>query len=149
VARYTKPNQTIYTLRRLVEDYNGLYDLVNANNNLIGLISKIQSHGAIDYASRYYLPGGPLDDYDILNDSTGRIFPIVWCVAEGAYRLPIIFILYIDENGILQAYIPSKGNAYDHKLNIAYDRADRNKWKFNEYDLVDDIQNEISVWRLR
>lgn len=45
---------------------------------------------------------------------------IIWAWAGGDWENPVRFVLYLDPNNKIRAYIPSKGNTYCHKCKCAF-----------------------------
>lgn len=56
--------------------------------------------------------------YDIRTLPNGLVYCL--CSAGGDWEVPVSFILYIDPNNQLRAYIPKNGNVYNTKLKCAY-----------------------------
>lgn len=48
----------------------------------------------------------------------------IWCWAGGDWEMDVNFILYLDPNDKIRAYIPSKGNLYCHKCKCAWGTCD-------------------------
>jgi hypothetical protein len=47
-------------------------------------------------------------------------FPVLWVAAGGDWELPLVFVLFIGEDGEIHAHVPEDGNAYNHEKKAAY-----------------------------
>lgn len=56
--------------------------------------------------------------YDIHTLPNGLVYCL--CSAGGDWEVPVSFILYIDPNNQLRAYVPENGNVYNKEFKCAY-----------------------------
>lgn len=56
--------------------------------------------------------------YDIHTLPNGLVYCL--CSASGDWEVPVSFILYIDLNNKLRAYVPENGNTYNKEFKCAY-----------------------------
>ena len=71
-----------------------------------------------------HLPGlENLDGYEMVGEGD-KAFPILWCAAGGDWELPLVFVIYIGDDGKLHGYVPEDGNAYNHEKKAAYGNND-------------------------
>lgn len=60
----------------------------------------------------------------------------IWCWAGGDWEKDVNFILYLDPNDKIRAYVPSKGNMYCHKCKCAWGTCECGATE-PDYDKVD------------
>ena len=49
---------------------------------------------------------------------------VLWCAAGGDSQKPLAFVLFVDDEGVVHAYIPREGNCYDKVNNKAWNQGD-------------------------
>lgn len=122
MSKYAKAHQTIEDLEAKIEAAGGLYEAIYSDNVYKDLHQiNVEQFGTED---SYSLPGlDHMNGYEMIGygDST---FPILWCAGGGDWELPLVFVLYIDQNGELRGYIPDDGNVYNHVEKAAYGNND-------------------------
>lgn len=145
MPRFAKGNLTISDLKKKIKSFNGgngnPYVLIEESSKILKDLTKIDvDFENVDYIGRFRMPGTKdLNKFEMLNG-----IPIAWCAAGGDWQLPLVFVLYIGDKGELRAYIPSKGNAFDHKNKCAYEQ-DGPFYKFNADELRADVTNRIQI----
>lgn len=150
MPRFAKANQTIEDLKKKIKDMDDLYHIVysNAYKKIDDDLSKVDvEFENVDYINEFETPGTePLESFEMIGG-----IPIAWCAGGGGWQLPLVFCLYISDKGDLRGYIPSKGNAYDHKNKQAYceDDFDEREYEllyaFNAIELREDVGNRIKI----
>ena len=60
------------------------------------------------------------DDFARSHSSLPDGTEFIWCWAGGDWEWDVNFILYLDPNDTIRAYIPSNGNLYCHKCKCAW-----------------------------
>jgi hypothetical protein len=157
MSRYAKANQTIEDLSSKIEDAGGIHAVVY-NSRVFTDLSKVnvdfENMESFDSEDAYtHLPGlEDMDGYEMLGEGDSA-FPVLWCAGGGDWELPLVFIVYIDENWKLRGYIPSDGNAYNHEKNAAYGNSegdpeygsDDPRYVFDKAKMRSDVINEITV----
>ena len=145
MPRFAKENLTISDLKKKIESFNDgegdPYMIIEESLRVQQDLAKIaiDSENA-DYIGEFDMPGTEdLNKFEMLNGIPGA-----WCALGGDWQLPIVFVLYIGVNGEIRAYIPSKGNAFDHKNKCAYEQ-DGPFYKFNADELRADVTNRIQI----
>lgn len=92
-----------------------------------------------------------INEYKIITLENGLTFCL--CCAGGDWETPVYFIIYIDNENYLRAYIPSHGNTYDLKTKEAY-RSDDDECsgenygestRFNHDEMMKDISERIKL----
>lgn len=124
MSRYAKANQSIEDLKALIEKDGSPYYAVE-NSKVRDDLSKIEVDTEnTDYIGKYVMPGTEtLSPFEMIGSGESA-FPVAWCACGGDWEQPIAFVLYIGQKGELRAYIPSDGNAYNHKAKAAYGNND-------------------------
>ena len=149
MPRYAKENQTINDLKKKIKDMGDLYHVIcsNAYKKITYDLSKIGvEFENVDYINEFVTPGTePLRHFEMVYD-----YPVAWCSGGADWQLPLVFCLYIDHKGDLRGYIPSKGNAYDHKNKQVYDNDIDEDEKdtlhvFNAEMLREDVGSRIKI----
>lgn len=151
MSRFAKANMTINDLKKKINSFGEIYDIVYENNKIGEDLSKIDvDFENTDYIGEFDMPGTEnLSKFEMLGN-----FPVAWCACGGDWQMPLVFVLYIGETGKLRAYIPKHGNAYDHKNKRAYEyedfeedeNEDNNvKYVFNVDELREDVKNRIKI----
>ena len=147
MPRFAKGNLTISDLKKKIESFNDNdgdpYMVVEESMRVQQDLAKISvDFENVDYIGEFDMPGTEnLSKFEMLNG-----IPIAWCAAGGDYQLPLVFVLYIGDKGELRAYIPSKGNAFDHKNKCAYEyEEDESLYKFNADELRADVSARIQI----
>ena len=157
MARYAKANQTIEDLSSKIEDAGGIHGVVYRGQVLkdLSMVNvDFENMESFDDEDAYtHLPGlESMDGYEMIGEGDSA-FPVLWCAGGGDWELPLVFIVYIDENGKLRGYIPSDGNAYNHEKNSAYGNNDGDpaygeddpRYVFDKAKLRSDVANRIVV----
>jgi len=81
-----------------------------------------------------HLPGlEALDGYEMLGKEGESAFPVLWVAAGGDWELPLVFVIFIGEDGEIHAHVPEDGNAYNHEKKAAYGNNDGDP-EFDEDD---------------
>lgn len=143
MPRYAKSNVTIDDLKDKILSINNNMDISRALYDIYGNyapsivykdLSKIDfDMENIDFVGGFDMPGTEdLEPFEMIGS-----FPVAWIVAGGDWEQPLVFVLYIGDNGELRAYIPKDGNAYNHKEKCAYG-SEEDEVEFNEDDYVFD-----------
>ena len=161
MARYAKANQTTDNLKAAIETVGSLHDVVE-----LPKVKKDLSKIDVDFEnvmsiSEWGKEGGDgpdnsptekvFDEIEMLTDVEGKQFPVEWCLCGGDWQLPVLFVVYLDHENHLRAYIPSDGNTYDRKTKAAYEGDDENGikvwhgWWKNAEALSKDVANRIQV----
>ena len=127
----TKPkkNLTIEDLKNLVGKYDGLHYALYENPADDDISSvNFDTENMEQFGTEYsynHLPGlENLDGYEMLGKEGESAFPVLWVAAGGDWELPLVFILFIGEDGKLHGYVPEDGNAYNHEKKAAYGNND-------------------------
>ena len=63
---------------------------------------------------------------------------IIWAYAGGDWEYPVYFVLYLDPDNHIRAYVPKDGNTYCHKCKCAWGTCECNDEKDSEDHLNDD-----------
>ena len=120
-----KKNLTIEDLKQAVEKHCDIYSAVYETpaDDDISMVNfdteNMEQFGIEDY-SYNHLPGlENLDGYETLGEGESA-FPVLWVAAGGDWELPLVFVLFIGEDGEIHAYVPEDGNAYNHEKKAAY-----------------------------
>lgn len=137
MKRYAKPNQTIDDLKNMILSASGadeiedvclanvLYDNHTVNHDISKISFDLEN---CDLIGQFDMPGtDEMEPYEMVGG-----FPVAWCAAGGDWEYPVLFCMYIGEDGRLRGYVPSKGNAYDHKHKCAYGNDEDDEDGFNE-----------------
>jgi hypothetical protein len=157
MSRYAKANQTIEDLSSKIEDVDGIHGVVYRGQvfkDLSMVNVDFENMESFDSEDAYtHLPGlESMDGYEMIGEGDSA-FPVLWCAGGGDWELPLVFIVYIDEDGKLRGYIPSDGNAYNHEKNAAYGNNDGDpvygegdpRYVFDKAKLKSDVANRIVV----
>ena len=159
MSRYAKANQTIEDLMSKIEDSGDIHSVVyrdmtvvdDLHHNITVDFENMESFDSYDAYT--HLPGlESMDGYEMIGEGDSA-FPVLWCAGGGDWELPLVFIVYIDEDGKLRGYIPSDGNAYNHEKNAAYGNNDGDpeygegdpRYVFDKAKLKSDVAKEIIV----
>lgn len=103
----------------------------------------------------------PIKDYNMPGTESMKVYEdlggffVKWYGAGGDWENPLAFCLYIGEDDKLHGYVPSDGNAYDHKNNCAWGSAPEEDdkyffehedelYKFDAKKLRDDVKKALS-----
>jgi hypothetical protein len=120
-----KKNLTIEDLKQSVDKHCDIYSAVYETpaDDDISMVNfdteNMEQFGIEDY-SYNHLPGlENLDGYEMLGEGESA-FPVLWVAAGGDWELPLVFVLFIGEDGEIHAYVPEDGNAYNHEKKAAY-----------------------------
>jgi len=107
MGRYAKGNQTIEDLKRMIEDNGGLKEIVyNSKLKVYKDLLKID----MDFDVIDFIPESAIGEQFQMVSGVGGDYPIAWCYANAEDEQPIMFVLYIGQDGKLRAYIPDSGN---------------------------------------
>lgn len=127
----TKPKKdmTIEDLQNIVGKYDGLHYALYENPADDDISSvNFDTENMEQFGTEYsynHLPGlENLDGYEMLGKEGESAFPVLWVAAGGDWELPLVFILFIGEDGKLHGYVPEDGNAYNHEKKAAYGNND-------------------------
>lgn len=159
MSRYAKANMTIEDLEAKIEDAGGLYEAIYSGK-VFDDLSKInvdfENVESFDSEDAYtHLHGlEDLEGYEMIGEGDSA-FPVLWCAGGGDWEFPLVFVLYIGQNGELRGYIPEDGNVYNHKEKAAYgnneddprfeDDPDDPIFTFDEMKMRADVANRITV----
>ena len=107
MSRYAKPGQTIEDLKRMIEDNGGIKEIVyNVKLKVYKDLLKIDM--GVDVVD--FIPESAIGNPFQMVNGDGGDYPIVWCYANAEGEQPIMFVIYIGQEGKLRAYIPDSGN---------------------------------------
>lgn len=147
-----KKNVTDQELMEKIESQGGSYELVYHDELVKRDLDQVNfDFENMDPISDYSLPGiYNMEDCEKISD-----FPVAWMAAGGDWENPLVFCFYIGEDDKLHGYVPSDGNAYDHKHNCAWGSApeeddryffehEKELYKFDAQKLRDDVVNALS-----
>lgn len=153
MPRCAKSNQTIDDLKSKIESAGDLYEILYSGKGIKQVrddLAKINvDFENVDYIGEYEMPGTEdLEAFEMIGD-----IPIAWCACGGDWEMPLVFCLYIDDSGSLRGYIPSDGNAYNHKEKCAFgseeeedeDFDEENDYVFDAEKLRADVKNRIQL----
>ena len=106
MSRYAKPGQTIEDLKRMIEDNGGVKEIVYNDKLKVhkDLLKVDMGFDVVDFIPESAI-GNP---FQMVNGNGD--YPIAWCYANDEGEQPIMFVLYIGQEGKLRAYIPDSGN---------------------------------------
>ena len=154
MSRYAKAHQTIGDLEAKIEDAGGLYEAIYSDKvykDLHQIKVEFENVEQFGIEDSYSLPGlDHMNGYEMIGEGDST-FPILWCAGGGDWELPLVFVLYIDQNGELRGYIPDDGNAYNHEENSAYGNNDGDpsyddpRYIFDKTKMRADVYNGIVV----
>lgn len=162
MSRYAKANQTIEDLFSKIEDKGGVYEIVNSDGacKVCKDLAKINVdfENVVSFDSEYaytHLPGlESMEGYEMIGEGDSA-FPVLWCCGGGDWEYPLVFILYIGQNGELRGYFPEDGNVYNHADKAAYGNNDDDPsfeedqdnplMRFDETKMREDVSNRIVV----
>ena len=85
-----------------------------------------------DFENQGVTDDGFANEHSSLPDGT----EFIWCWAGGDWEKDVNFILYLDPNDKIRAYVPSKGNMYCHKCKCAWGTCECGATE-PDYDKVD------------
>lgn len=106
MSRYAKPGQTIEDLKSMIEKEGGLSEIVY-NDKLKVHKDLLKIDLGVDVVD--FIPESAIGNpFQMVNGSGD--YPIAWCYANATGEQPIMFVLYIGQEGKLRAYIPDSGN---------------------------------------
>lgn len=155
--RYAKKNLNVEDLKIAVEKHDGIHCALYENpaDDDISVVNfdteNMESFGHED--SYNHLPGlENLDGYEMLGEGESA-FPVLWVAAGGDWELPLVFVLYIGQEGEIRAYIPEDGNCYNKEKKAAYGNNDGDpefdsddpRYVFDVAKMKADIENGITV----
>ena len=107
MSRYAKPGQTIEDLKRMIEDNGGVKEIVY-NDKLKVHKDLLKIDLGVDVVD--FIPESAIGNPFQMVNGDGGDYPIAWCYANAEGEQPIMFVLYIGQEGKLRAYIPDSGN---------------------------------------
>ena len=107
MGRYAKIGQTVEDLKRMIEGNGGLKAIVDSDKLKVykDLLKIDMGVDVVDF-----IPESAIGDQFQMVNGTGGDYPIAWCYANAEGEQPIMFVLYIGQEGKLRAYIPDSGN---------------------------------------
>lgn len=160
MSRYAKANQSIEDLSSKIEDAGGVYEIVYSGSggqvctDLAKIDVDFENVESFDSEDAYnHLPGlETLDGYEMVGEGD-KAFPVLWCAGGGDWELPLVFVLYIGQNGELRGYIPEDGNCYNKDEKAAYGNNDGDpeygdndpRYVFDVAKMRVDVANRIVV----
>ena len=107
MSRYAKANMTIEDLKSMIEDNGGLKEIVyNDKLKVHKDLLKID----MDFDKIGFIPKSAIGEQFQMVNGVGGEYPIAWCYANATGEEPLMFVLYIGQEGKLRAYIPDSGN---------------------------------------
>ena len=107
MSRYAKPGQTIEDLKSMIEGNGGLKEIVyNGKLKVYKDLLKID----MDFDEIGFIPEHAIGEQFKMVSGVGGDYPIAWCYANATGEQPLMFVLYIGQEGKLRAYIPDSGN---------------------------------------
>ena len=112
MSRYAKPGQTIEDLKRMISDNGGVKetiynDKLKVHKDLLKVDMGHDFAGLLSETKWESVQGIP--DYEMIGSGNGQ-FPVAWCYSHSDGEFPVVFVLYIGQEGKLRAYIPNDGN---------------------------------------
>lgn len=107
MSRYAKPGQTIENLKRMIEDNGGVKETIY-NDKLKVHKDLLKVDLGVDVVD--FIPESAIGNPFQMVNGDGGDYPIAWCYANATGEQPIMFVLYIGQEGKLRAYIPDSGN---------------------------------------
>ena len=107
MSRYAKANQSIEDLKKMIEDNSGLKEIVY-NDKLKVHKDLLKIDMGFDEIG--FIPEHAIENQFQMVKGNGGDYPIAWCYANAEGEQPIMFVLYIGQEGKLRAYIPDSGN---------------------------------------
>lgn len=107
MGRYAKPNQTIADIQKMIEDNGGLKETIY-NDKLKVHKDLLKIDMGFDVVG--FIPESAIGNQFQMVNGNGGDYPIAWCYANAEGEQPIMFVLYIGQEGKLRAYIPDSGN---------------------------------------
>ena len=135
-----KKGMTVDDLTNLIDEYDDLSDAVygtDVEDDLSRVrfdLENLERFGTED--SYTHFPGlSDMEGYEMLGEG-GSAFPVLWCAAGGDWEMPLVFIIYVGEDGKLHGYVPDDGNAYNHDKNAAYGNHDGDPSGIDEPEYV-------------
>lgn len=159
MSRYAKKSLTVEDLKNAIGKHGDIHSAVYENpaDDDISVVNfdteNMERFGHED--SYNHLPGlENLDGYEMLGKEGESAFPVLWVAAGGDWELPLVFVLFIGEDGEIHAYIPEDGNAYNHEKKAAYGNNDGDpvygdkddtRYVFDVAKMKADIENNIIV----
>ena len=107
MSRYAKPNQSIEDLKSMIEREGGLSEIIyNDKLKVHKDLLKID----MDFDEIGFIPEHAIGEQFKMVSGVGGDYPIAWCYANATGEQPLMFVLYIGQEGKLRAYIPDSGN---------------------------------------
>ena len=107
MGRYAKANQTTEDLKKMIEDNGGLKEIVyNSKLKVYKDLLKID----MDFDEIGFIPESAIGEQFQMVNGNGGDYPIAWCYANAEGEQPVMFVLYIGQEGKPRAYIPDSGN---------------------------------------
>jgi len=119
-----------------------------------GDISKDLSKINFDFENHtFYKKAENFAEYPVGYKLLGTDLHVYFVNSGGDWEFPICFIIYLGHEGKLRAYIPNKGNVYNHKEKCAYGSENKSNnyddeelLKEYNYDLmIEDITKRIKL----
>lgn len=107
MSRYAKANQTIEDLKRMIEDNGGVKETI-FNDRL--KVHKDLLKVDMGFDEIGFIPEHAIGEQFKMVSGDGGDYPIAWCYANATDEQPLMFVLYIGQEGKLRAYIPDSGN---------------------------------------
>ena len=119
-----KKNLTIEDLKNAIGKHDGIHSVVYetpADDDISVVYFDTENMERFGHEDSYnHLPGlENLDGYEMLGEGEST-FPVLWVAAGGDWELPLVFVLFIGEDGEIHAHVPEDGNAYNHEKKSAY-----------------------------
>ena len=105
MSRYAKPGMTEADLKRMIEDNGGVKEIVYNDKVHKDLLKIDLGVDVVDF-----IPESAIGNKFQMVKSAGGDYPIAWCYANAEGEEPIMFVVYIGQEGKLRAYIPDSGN---------------------------------------
>ena len=148
-----KMNLTIKDLKdkidnfKIIEDGVPVYGLYAVLNN-IDIKRKRNSFG-IQFSFENYTEAESSSDEDGQFRTPGFkagyditcSIPFRWVAAGGDWEKPVVFIIYVNQFGNLDIYVPKDGNVYDKDKNAAYGNYECK----SVYDAKDEKYDQIAM----
>ena len=107
MSRYAKPGMTEADLKSMIEGNGGLKEIVyNDKLKVHKDLLKID----MDFDEIGFIPESAIGNPFQMVSGVGGDYPIAWCYANATGEQPLMFVLYIGQEGKLRAYIPDSGN---------------------------------------
>ena len=157
MSRYAKKNLTIEDLKNAIGKHGDIHSAVYENpaDDDISVVN-FDTENMEEFGNEYsynHLPGlENLDGYEMLGPEDAQ-FPVLWVAAGGDWELPLVFVLFIGEDGEIHAYVPEDGNCYNKDEKAAYGNNEGDpvygdndpRYVFDVAKMKADIENNIIV----